>query len=122
MAFVTLPRACELAQGGSTNRSGIGKTSTEAVRNRLRRGLRSPRRYQAARSGPVTSSVIGIYRAGLAWTYKNAGAGSPEIRQLSAMTRKMTSQSSEMASSELRRPAQQSTERLWTEYIFENPW
>ncbi len=53
----------------STNRSGIRKTSTESVRNRLTHELASrladSRQSQAARSGPVTSAVIRLYRAGL---------------------------------------------------------
>jgi hypothetical protein len=71
MVFVTPACKCELTpKRGSANRSGIGKTSAGSVRNRLSGGLASrlagPSGYQAARSGPVTSSVIGLYRAGLA--------------------------------------------------------
>ena len=69
MVFISLPCACEQAASRSTNRSGVSKTSTGSVRNRLSHELASTladsRGYQAARSGPVTSAVIRLYRAGL---------------------------------------------------------
>ncbi len=69
MVLVSHSCTCELAQSRSVNRSGIGKTSTGSVRNLLSHGhtstLASPSRHQAARSGPVTSAVNGLYRTGL---------------------------------------------------------
>jgi hypothetical protein len=69
MVFISLPCECEQAKRRSTNRSGIRKTSAASVRNRLGHGLvetiHNPRRVQAARSGPVTLSVLELYRAGL---------------------------------------------------------
>jgi hypothetical protein len=66
MVFVTLPCECALGQAGARNRSGLVKTSAASVRDLLRNGLEGPRRYQAARSGPVASTAIELYRAGLA--------------------------------------------------------
>jgi hypothetical protein len=71
MVFLTPACECELTpRRGSANCSGIGKTSTGAVRNVLRHELDGfavgSSGNQAARSGPVTSSVIRLYRAGLA--------------------------------------------------------
>ena len=65
MIFGSLSCACTLGQAGVRNRSGFVKTSAESVRNQLRNGLEGPRRYQAARSGPVASTAIRLYRAGL---------------------------------------------------------
>jgi len=64
MVFGSLACACALS-GGARNRSGFGKTGTETVRNVLRNGLEGPSRYQAARSGLITTTAIRLYRAGL---------------------------------------------------------
>ena len=69
MVFISLPCTCEQAACRSTNRSGFKKTSTGSVRNQLSDELVSKltdsRACQAARSGPVTSGVMELYRAGL---------------------------------------------------------
>ena len=69
MVFISLSSACELVLNRSTNRSGIGKTSTEDVRDRLRyepvSRLADSRRFQATRPGPLTAPVTRLYRADL---------------------------------------------------------
>jgi len=65
MVFGSLACACALKHG-ARNRSGFRKTSTETVRNLLSNGLEGPSAYQAARSGLITTTVIKLYRAGLA--------------------------------------------------------
>jgi len=66
MVFVTLPCECALGLAGARNRSGLLKTSAASVRDLLSHGLKGPRAYQAARSGPIASTAIRLYRAGLA--------------------------------------------------------
>jgi hypothetical protein len=64
MVFGSRACACALS-GRARNRSGFWKTSTETVRNVLSYGLEGPSRYQAARSGLITTTAIRLYRAGL---------------------------------------------------------
>jgi len=65
MVFGSPACVCALKHG-ARNRSGFRKTSTETVRNSLSHGLVGPSRYQAARSGLITTTAIRLYRAGLA--------------------------------------------------------
>ena len=67
-------RRCRLLAAAARKVRTRRQHSMGFVRNRLRhelaRRLADSSGFQAARSGPVTSAVIRLYRAGLVYTYK----------------------------------------------------